>query len=203
MQKINGNVFLTSDWHIQHKNLCKGTSQWGGDLSGCRDFNSPEEMWEVIRDNTNKLVKKDDILINQGDIIFGDKTKLPQFLSEINCKNILYIFGNHCDWMKTEKYGYYQEYFALGCADYRELVINGRLCICSHYAHRTWRDQGKKSIHTYGHSHSSLPDDPNALSIDVGVDTHLFDHPIYTPYSHKELFHIMDNLKQWKKLDHH
>lgn len=30
------------------------------------------------------------------------------------------------------------------------------------------------SWHLYGHSHGRLPDDPLALSMDVGVDTHDF-----------------------------
>ena len=37
----------------------------------------------------------------------------------------------------------------------------------SHYAHRTWPDQGKGTIHLYGHSHLNLDIDPDVLSMDI------------------------------------
>jgi calcineurin-like phosphoesterase family protein len=49
----------------------------------------------------------------------------------------------------------------------------------------------------YGHSHSSLPDDPNALSFDVGVDCHDF-----KPLSFEQVKMIISR-KTWKPTDHH
>jgi calcineurin-like phosphoesterase family protein len=37
---------------------------------------------------------------------------------------------------------------------------------------RRWLGSNRGNYHLYGHSHGSLPDDPNSLSIDVGVDCH-------------------------------
>ncbi len=195
-------IYWSSDFHIQHLNLYKGTSQWT-DKSGCRDFNTPQEGWEVIRDNVNRLVRPCDIILNLGDIIFGDKSKLPQYLREINCKNWLYVKGNHCDWLDKQENLHYKCQFTLGCYDFKEVSINGVIFILSHYAMRTWRNQGKGAIQTFGHSHNTLPDDPTLLSMDVGCDVDLFDHEKYTPFSFSEIMHIMSKYKQPKCLDHH
>lgn len=197
------NIWVTSDWHVNHKNLCAGISTWT-DKSGCRDFTNLEDMWAVIRDNTNRLVGPKDLIINLGDLLFGEKFKLPDVLAEITCKNWLYIFGNHCDWLQTPKYKHLQRHFSLGCFDYLEVVINKRLFVLSHYLYRTWRDQAKGSIQLGGHSHASHPDDLNLLSIDVGVDTTLFGHEKYCPYSISELLWIMDTQKTFQGTkDHH
>lgn len=57
-----------------------------------------------------------------------------------------------------------------------------------------WKDG---SWHLYGHSHGNLPDDPNSLSFDVGVDTNNF-----KPYSLKDVERIMAG-KTFKPIDHH
>lgn len=39
---------------------------------------------------------------------------------------------------------------------------------------RTWHKQHKGAIQLYGHSHGMLPEDPNLLSMDIGVDSQDF-----------------------------
>ena len=39
---------------------------------------------------------------------------------------------------------------------------------------RVWPHHARGAWHLYGHSHGNLPDDPLALSMDVGVDSHDF-----------------------------
>jgi hypothetical protein len=48
--------------------------------------------------------------------------------------------------------------------------VNGQPIWLSHYAHRVWLRAHYGAWHLYGHSHHSLPDDPHARSLDVGVD---------------------------------
>ena len=48
-----------------------------------------------------------------------------------------------------------------------------RIVLC-HYAMRVWPHHAQGAWHLYGHSHGNLPDEPLALSLDVGVDTHEF-----------------------------
>jgi calcineurin-like phosphoesterase family protein len=66
-----------------------------------------------------------------------------------------------------------------------------------HYAMRVWNKSHHGAFHCYGHSHHSLPDDPNALSMDVGVDG--WD---YAPLSYREIKAFMKK-KTWKPVDHH
>jgi calcineurin-like phosphoesterase family protein len=56
---------------------------------------------------------------------------------------------------------------------------------------RAWNKHGYGSWMLYGHSHGTLPDDPHALSIDVGMDCHDF-----VPISYEEIKDIMSK-KDW------
>ena len=62
---------------------------------------------------------------------------------------------------------------------------------------RVWNKSHYGSWNLYGHSHGSLPDDPHARAIDVGVDCHNF-----APVSFDEVKVIMER-KLWKPIDHH
>jgi len=88
----------------------------------------------------------------------------------------------------------------------------------SHYAHRVWNKSHHGVFHLFAHSHNSLPDDPNSLSFDVGVDAtaaRLSGLPSgktvvagttkpedYRPISFDEVVEIMSK-KTFKPLDHH
>lgn len=77
------NIFIISDTHFNHKNIIKYE-------------NRPEDFNEVIITNWNKLVKKEDLVIHLGDVIFGiERTKhLPEIMGRLNGKKIL-ARGNH------------------------------------------------------------------------------------------------------------
>jgi len=62
---------------------------------------------------------------------------------------------------------------------------------------RVWNKSHHGALNLYGHSHGSLPDDPHALAIDVGVDCHNF-----TPISFEQVKKIMSK-KTFKPIDHH
>ena len=62
---------------------------------------------------------------------------------------------------------------------------------------RVWNKSHHGAWQLYGHSHGSLPDDPNALSFDVGCM--LFD---YEPLEFEDVKKIMSN-KNYKPVDHH
>lgn len=92
-------VFFTSDTHFNHKNICRGTTTWdlrGSDIhSSTRDFSTIEEMNNAIVKEINNTVKEDDYLVHLGDWSFGGIDKIWEFRSQINCKNIILILGNH------------------------------------------------------------------------------------------------------------
>ena len=87
-------IWFTSDPHYNHKNICKGTSEWNN-TDRCRNFSSVEEMNNAIVEGINKHVNKDDILYCLGDWSFGGVESIWEFRKRINCKNIHLILGNH------------------------------------------------------------------------------------------------------------
>jgi calcineurin-like phosphoesterase family protein len=202
------NIWFTSDTHFGHKNICRGCTTWP-DTHNCRDFNTIEEHDEHILEQINKRVKATDILYHLGDVGFGFawKTRLPELRARITCETIRLIFGNHDHiienaYRKNKPIPEIQVLFDR--ADYLKFgKVGGRAMVFCHYAMKIWPWSHHGSIHLYGHSHSSLQDDPKSLSMDVGVDTCLFGHEKYTPYSIDEIFHIMDNHKKFAAIDHH
>jgi calcineurin-like phosphoesterase family protein len=62
---------------------------------------------------------------------------------------------------------------------------------------KVWNGSHKGDWQLYGHSHGTLPDDPNALSCDVGVDCWN-----YFPVSMEQLRAKMKT-KNYKSIDHH
>lgn len=199
-------VWVTSDWHISHLNYCRGTSKWD-DKNSCRDFNTIEEMDETIINRINGCLNQDSILINLGDILFGDKSKLGNLTSRINCKEHHYILGNHDHWMIKD--GCFKQE-VLDCFDsvqfYLELFARmpsgekHRICF-NHFSKRVWHDSHKGSILCWGHSHSSLSS--YGKSLDVGIDTtHGMSTASYEPYR-------LDSIINWAKnqpvveVDHH
>ncbi len=209
--------------HFGHKNIVKGCSDWA-DTSNCRDFATIEEHDAYILNEINKKVKPSDTLYHLGDfgLGFAWKDRLPELRQKINCETIRFIFGNHdhiienayrvvkktpSDLREESNKKYYEAKKIVSLfksADYLTFGnIGGRSMVLCHYAMRTcpWQNQG--SIMLYGHSHGSLPDDPNMLSFDIGVDTCLFGHEKYTPYSIDEIYYIADNHKKFVPIDHH
>ncbi len=62
---------------------------------------------------------------------------------------------------------------------------------------KVWKGNHRGTWHLYGHSHGTLPDDPNARCFDIGVDCHNF-----TPVSFGQVKELMAK-KNFKPLDHH
>lgn len=182
-------LFFTSDLHLSHKNYCKGVSNWP-DTARCRDFNTLEEMNYTIIKSINDTVPEDGVLINCGDILFGDKTKLPNFLAQINCKTHYYLRGNHCEWF--DRYPGRELFTWFG--DYLEFEVDKKLVCCFHYACRVWNQSHKGSYQILGHSHGSLP--LVGRQLDVGWDVWK------KPISFKEVDQILSKVPI-NKVDHH
>jgi calcineurin-like phosphoesterase family protein len=92
--KPGQNVYLTSDTHYNHSNICKATSIWS-DKSKTRDFKSLSHMNQTIVNNINSMVGEEDIMIHFGDFSFGGIESIWEFRKQIICKNIYLLFGNH------------------------------------------------------------------------------------------------------------
>lgn len=102
------NVWVTSDTHYGHKNICRGTSEWNRDElnpghSGTRDFKTLSEMNEALVYGINAHVQPDDILIHLGDWSFGGLDNIFVFRNRLACKNIYLAYGNHDHHIKSNK----------------------------------------------------------------------------------------------------
>lgn len=192
-------TYVISDLHINHTNLCKGISKWD-DTGGCRDFDSLEDMNNAIFSSINSKVKKSDTLIVIGDILFGDKTKLPTVLESIKCKNIWLIRGNHDDFLDNPRYRHHKELF-VKVLDYMELTFNRKSggkkkCVAFHYPMKVWNGSHKGFYALTGHSHGSLPYEDYELGLDMGWDVWK------EPLSLHEIDEILSK-KKWEQVDHH
>jgi calcineurin-like phosphoesterase family protein len=160
--------FWTADTHFNHKNILKYCN---------RPFSSIQEMDEEIIKRWNSKVEKSDIVFHLGDFAFGNSNDIfDKYFNQLNGK-IIWIKGNHDSLAYKNKEKFYKY-----CLGYYETKIDGQLIVMCHYAMLTWNQSHYGSFHLYGHSHGNLSDNPNLLSMDVGVDTNN-----YYPYSFKEI----------------
>jgi calcineurin-like phosphoesterase family protein len=176
--------FFTADQHFGHKTILKHQQS-------TRPFNMIEEMNEVLVDRWNNRVKPGDVVYCFGD--FGWKPADVEWALKRLNGQINLIKGNHdyaaCRPGIAKRFGFIK--------DLHETRINSQGIVMCHYAMRVWNKSHYGYWHIYGHSHGSLPDDSNSLSMDVGVDT----NNLY-PYSFDEVKEHMSK-KQWTPVDHH
>lgn len=171
-------IFFTGDTHFGHANIIKYCK---------RPFSSAQEMDAMLIKNWNDVVEPGDTVYHIGDFAFDRRPE--NYLNRLNGNKHL-IKGNH-DKQPNIKQGW------ASINDYREIRVEGQIIILFHYACRVWNKSHKGSWQLYGHSHGTLSDDHNALSIDVGVDNHN-----YFPISFDEIKRIMAK-KTFKPIDHH
>lgn len=156
--------------HIQHSNICRGTSNWS-DKSRCRDFETLEEMNKQIINGINHYIPKHGYIFFLGDIIFGDKSKLKDYLDLLRPRTIINLRGNHCEWMRDKP----DEQLFDWVGDYLEIFIRKpsgvkKLCCLFHYPMKVWNESHHGSYAITSHSHGSLPYTENELGLDVGWD---------------------------------
>lgn len=180
--------WFSSDWHLQHKNIIKYDN---------RPFKTIEEHDEIIISNFEKVVNKGDDFYFLGDFSFTNDSKLLHnwFERLANKANLFFISGNHDHHKVIPFYNSYGKYLR-GLA---EINVNNQDITLCHYAMKVWNKSHKGAWHLYGHSHHSLKDDPNSLSIDVGINGKNYN---YLPLEFKQIQDIMSK-KNYKPLDHH
>jgi calcineurin-like phosphoesterase family protein len=175
--------FFTSDTHYGHANIIKYSS---------RPFSSVEEMNDALVKKINDKVGVDDCLWHLGDFAMGGSQNVKEFRDRINCRNINLILGNHDNIKVVTQGNLFNNIY-----DFHETKVEGRRIVLCHYALKVWNKSHHGSYHLYGHSHGTLPDDPNSLSFDIGVDCHNLE-----PLSISEINKIMST-KTYKPVDHH
>ena len=187
-------IYFSSDHHLGHKNIIKYSN---------RPFCDIHEHDSEIIARHNKIVKPNDIVYFLGDFSLGQPKHFINYLWRFNGQ-INYIFGNHDKSAReiVRRRELRDQYKDLDdkikfLGDYSKIRFNNQKIILTHYAFRVWDGSHRGTWNLYGHSHGSLPDNPNAMQIDVGVDC--FN---YNPIDFYQIQEIM-NKKNFKPIDHH
>lgn len=154
--------YYTSDLHLGHAKI----------IELCyRPFSSVEDMDDTIISSINDAVRPSDELIIAGDFCM-DRTLVQAYRKLIRCRNIHFITGNHDS---AKRIVYDLAFSSVSeILELRSIVEPGKAITVCHYAMRTWNKSHRGAWQLYGHSHGMLPDDPNLLSFDIGVDCHEF-----------------------------
>ena len=206
-------IWFTSDTHFYHGNIIKFCD---------RPFRDAHEMTEQLITNWNSVVQPGDEVYHLGDFAFASKGKVVELLCRL--KGIKHIIAGNHDRSLIKRDNDHNIIVreqvvphVKWIKDCHELTIQDKsvkhkktMIVLSHYAHRVWNKSHWGAWHLYGHSHGSLPDDPVALSMDVGVDNvakiYATDGKIniedYRPICYDEIKVIMEN-KQFTPIDHH
>lgn len=199
-----GIVWITSDTHYHHTNICRGITNWRTQdgkipVDSTRDYLSMDQMNDAIVDNINSKVGQDDTLIHLGDVAFGGFDKIGQFFDSLVCKNIHLVLGNHDQHIKNNRSDIQDKFLSVN--HYLEVQIDGANFVLCHYPLASWHGLNKGVIHLHGHVHLSAKNKwGNGKKLDVGMDG----NNMY-PYSIPEIVHMMDKRDVGSDIinDHH
>jgi calcineurin-like phosphoesterase family protein len=209
MIKIENNikVWITSDTHYNHTNICRGVTAWrmpDGSLpeSQTRDFPSLEKMNSAIVNNINEVVGQDDVLIHLGDWSFGGFEQIEEFYDRLICKNIHLILGNHDHHIDRNRENIKRLFLSVSW--FEQFQYQGETIEMMHYPISSWNGLRKGRVHLHGHCHL-----PHAVKISNGrrMDVGMDGHPEFRPYDLlKECLNPLKKLKTGSELgalDHH
>lgn len=131
-------IFLISDTHFGHTNICKFLRDSGDKL---RPFDNVEDMDNCMIEKWNKVVKPHDKVYHLGDVAIN--RKCLQTLSKLNGEKIL-IKGNH-DIFKLKDYSIYFK-------DIRSMHILSKIMLLTHVPIHEC-SMKKNIINFHGHLH--------------------------------------------------
>lgn len=196
-------IYICSDTHFGHKNICKGVTEWDlsnrttpdGNTLGVRDFNTIEDMNQAIVDNINNLVPKDATLFHLGDWSFGGKHNIEIFRNMLNVETIHLITGNHDEHIQK---GHYDHLFTTR-QKYLELEVGSLHFVLFHFPVASWNNIRRGSYHLHGHQHwQGDKRFGNGKKMDVGVDGNDM-----KPYKLTEVVDLLKDRKYVDENDHH
>lgn len=129
-------TFFIADTHFNHRNIIQYCN---------RPFDSVEEMNEVIINNWNSVVGKDDIVYLLGNFCFGNKETIANFRKQLKGR-IYLVKGNHDNYnIKT----YYEAGFE---KVYDKPIILEDFFILSHKP--MFITENMPYVNIYGHVHN-------------------------------------------------
>jgi calcineurin-like phosphoesterase family protein len=196
-------TYFTADPHLGHANIIlyanrpfvdrnRDLDERGRWISREIARQRANEMDETIIMNWNSIVRRPDDVFLLGDFAFCEDANI--YLKRLNGR-IHWIHGNHdkAAWAVSHKFASHSPLM--------EIKVNfpsgNRLVVLCHYAMRVWNKSHWGSYHLYGHSHGSLDDLQDSLSMDCGMDcNNLF------PFSVEQIYAHMST-KTLRPIDHH
>lgn len=186
LTRMGRNIWFTSDTHYNHKNICRGVSEWE-DTSKTRDYPNLDKMNDTIVNNINAVVMPDDILFHLGDWSFGGIENVSKFRERIMCKNVHLILGNHDHHISRNTDNLQTLFSSVDrildiriAVDHSPKMISASkydFVLC-HYPIASWENMNRGAIHLHGHVHLPASQRLHAgKSMDVGMDGNNL-HPI-------------------------
>ena len=173
-------LFLTSDSHLGHFNICKYCH---------RPFQSRSEMDQTLIKNWNEVVPEDGIVVHCGDFMLPHNEDIKEYNKYLNRLHgrVLLLRGNHdiasLDWVSDK---------LIAVRDQAMIVVDGVKIFAQHYPCAAFNGD----YHVYGHIHTladgtcyGIDGDVTKVmrknTYDVGVDQNG-----YTPVSYWQLCDI-------------
>lgn len=173
-------LFLTSDSHLGHFNICKYCH---------RPFQSRSEMDHTLIKNWNAVVPEDGIVVHCGDFMLPHNEDIKEYNKYLNQLHgrVLLLRGNHdlasLDWVSDK---------LIAVRDQAMIVVDGVKIFAQHYPCAAFNGD----YHVYGHIHTladgtcyGIDGDVTKVmgknTYDVGVDQNG-----YTPVSYWQLCDI-------------
>ena len=173
-------LFLTSDSHLGHFNICKYCH---------RPFQSRSEMDQTLIKNWNTVVPEDGIVVHCGDFMLPHNEDIKEYNKYLNQLHgrVLLLRGNHdlasLDWVSDK---------LIAVRDQAMIVVDGVKIFAQHYPCAAFNGD----YHVYGHIHTladgtcyGIDGDVTKVmrknTYDVGVDQNG-----YTPVSYWQLCDI-------------
>ncbi len=208
MIRIDNNikVWITSDTHYSHKNICRGVTNWrlpNGEVpeAQTRPFSTLDKMNAAIVNSINECAGQDDVLIHLGDWSFGGFENIEEFYDRLICKNIHLVLGNHDHHIDRNRSGVRSLFKSVSWFEQFEYM--GETIECCHYPISSWNGLRKGRIHLHGHCH--LPHNQkisNGRRMDIGMDG----NPDFEPYDLHEVIKMLKKREigsEMGPLDHH
>lgn len=155
-------TFFTADLHFGHTNVIR----YAG-----RPFADADEMDATLIERWNATVSPADTVYVVGDVALCGRPRALAAVRRLHGQKFL-VRGNHDGGVTGELaacFGWIKDLATVRVDDADAPDGTQRIVLC-HYAMRVWEGSHHGTWHLYGHSHGSLPDDPAARSLDVGVD---------------------------------
>lgn len=152
------NEWLTSDWHLYHKNIMKFCKE-------TRLGRDHIEMTGILIDNILSQAKPGDTIYNVGDMSYGSKAQTLDVLRKIRQMGVQHvlILGNHDNRLDQDHFDLFDGVYERYTRDF-----GGQIMVMDHFPLAEWNKMYHGSYHVHGHTHGSYKSEGRIM--DVGID---------------------------------